>query len=68
MSKCLVCGEDISGTLRDKKFCSDSCRTKYHNEKRKTLKTCLNCGKPTTTKYCSKECGTEYRNKRRKKC
>jgi len=31
--RCIECGEILNGR-RDKKFCSDTCRTSYNNNKR----------------------------------
>lgn len=66
--KCKNCKKEIppTGHHHQKLYCSDICRSEYHNSKRKKIKKCLNCGKETTKKYCSVECGTKYRNRRRK--
>lgn len=62
---CKQCSKDLTG--RQESFCSDDCRTKFHNENRKKVRKCPNCGKETTKKYCCKECGISYRNNKRKK-
>ncbi len=44
---CLACGKTTKGRFR--KFCSDSCRIEYWNEKRKTdhtIRPCAECGLP----------------------
>jgi hypothetical protein len=66
---CKHCGGEIppTGYNHEKKFCSDKCRSEYHNSKRKKVKKCLNCGAETTKKYCCKECGVKYRNRARRK-
>lgn len=36
MEKCLNCGKEVQAEgMRNKKFCCDDCRYKYHNQKRK---------------------------------
>ena len=73
MKKCLQCGNEFKPTRYTQKFCTVSCRTKYHIEQASketamrpvTMANCPNCGKPfvktgNSQKYCSKECRLDY--------
>lgn len=68
---CLYCGKPVTQTKgkKEKRFCSDQCRTKWWNDhkdliKKKTYKecTCLFCGKKFKSygskekKYCCRDC------------
>ena len=77
MKKCLQCGKEFKPTRYTQKFCTVSCRTKYHIEQASkeaamrpvTTENCPNCGKPfvktgNSQKYCSKECRLDYEERR----
>lgn len=64
---CLECGVEI---LKDNKFCSRSCSTKYNNKirirRRKIHNKCKNCGKDIigtnkkNNNFCDQKCQIEY--------
>ena len=74
---CVSCGKSIKSTphKREKKFCSDKCRTKFWNShseliNRKTVYSyvCVHCGKSFQSfykdrKYCSRSCFADARRK-----
>lgn len=68
--ECLYCGKHLKIIFREKirKFCSDSCKNKYHAQLRKNkTKYCLECGKKLEggqRKYCCEECRYKAQLKR----
>ena len=66
---CRFCGKHLTYTLgaRKKEFCSDKCRSDYHNQERQHkpyVCTCEHCGKEfvsygySNKQFCSRECQT----------
>ena len=72
MPKCLNCGKELKFTFREKikKFCSDSCKNKYHSKlKSNKILHCLVCGKELEgrkRRYCSDECYHKAQLKRQR--
>lgn len=67
--ECDWCGEEFQTTVRGKqaRFCSNSCTSKYHREKKKTSeRECMECGESFMVDpdggqvFCSRECGGRY--------
>ena len=67
---CRFCGKKLIRTdgAKKKQFCSDQCRTAYHNREKMRkgyIRTCEYCGKEfvsfgyPTKRFCSRECRTE---------
>ena len=67
--KCLICGSIIG---KNKKFCSHTCKKKYHYNKNLIKKKCKICGKDFLGKKsescCSKKCFIESHKTETKKC
>ena len=67
---CRFCGKQLPRTdgARKKQFCSDECRTAYHNREKMRkgyIRTCEHCGIAFVSfgypkkRFCSRECRTE---------
>ena len=57
---CVFCGSDFIPQNKNQKFCSDDCRIKFYNSKRKKYIYCIVCGEKIPedrgSKYCSDRC------------
>lgn len=73
--KCLWCGKDFYVTFRSTttKYCSKECGRKFHNnkqknERKKTERFCIGCGKKIKKRgyrYCGEECARAGTSKKR---
>lgn len=76
---CMFCGKEIPADSKRKKFCSNKCKGKFHEEKRSKRQynlICDNCGKEyigsrnktekENLKFCSSKCSFEYAKKHNK--
>jgi hypothetical protein len=79
MKICLYCGKENTRKGEYYKFCTSTCRIKYHslnqNREKKIgvferIYTCLNCNEifnlPKRTKYCCDKCQVDYLNEKSK--
>lgn len=65
---CEECGTEIKrADFKVRRFCSDKCRSKFHNRSRVKVRRCPICGKDTTTRFCSKICRIEFNKIKPKK-
>ena len=64
LKECNYCEEKYVAKNKRQKYCSNKCRTKFHNEKKQKRKRCVVCGKILKNhrkKYCSDKCFDKHR-------